>query len=176
MFYINSPLTLSSFDFDVINLFGIIAAIFSQFNIIKNNLVLYTDIFYLFSLFFNFNCYLYYKDFVTIFFIVALCGFISIGLGYIIWHSSCTAEIFIKIAANIGTRVIGLVSGLVATLSLGDRLNKGACYRVPWDTDSNKNKEFDQKEGNKDTTENNTEQKIKKITKQSKKKIEYVFD
>ena len=146
MFILNSPLS----QFEVTNLFGIVAPIFGQFNIILTNLSLYTFfpldssnkknayygtltvtlplVWFAYIIdFFNFffNCYLYCKDIFIIFPIVILCGIIFTGVGFIISYSGRrVVEQIIRNSGTIGTVTVGLVTGLDAALNLNDRLKK----------------------------------------------------
>jgi hypothetical protein len=157
MFYINSPLTVSSFN--LTNLIGIFAPILGQFNIILTNLALYTDIFDISSLFFNF--FLYFNYIFAVFTFVLFCGIITTGASYFILHSSRIADKIIKNAGNIGTGVVGLVTGLDAAFNLGDRLKKGGGSgdSEPEKNKDTDNKDSDKKEENKDNNESKEDKK-----------------
>lgn len=118
-----------------------------------------------------FNFYLYCTDIFIVYHIILLCGISLISVSFIIHYSSRRIiDKIIKNGGNIGTGVVGLVTGLDAALNLGDRFkgekaDKGeGSSGGSGDSDSDKNKDTDKKdndkkEDNKDSNENNTDDK-----------------
>ena len=94
---------------------------------------------FLFDLFFKF--YSYYKDIVTIFPVLILCGTIStVSLSFIL-YSSKLGEKVIKNAGKRGRTVLAGVGVLDSTLNMFDRIKDGITSGGSGGSDNNSDKE-----------------------------------